>query len=584
MVGPKGKINSVGLVVVLVSLSPSSPQMCHRYHLQKFVFLERPSYKKLASLKWCDQATFNTQLTGVNQQIDTVVVPHLVDGALRIKCVNLEDRNKVSAYTEVVTTENFTYYFGFEDKDLNKTVGFLISSWEKSQLITELDLTYQFGHDAVTVFKTGFGSRGGGKINSAGCLNQYFKKHGTGSYRPKPSPACPPEDAHKHQYRRSQYSHDLLHAVIKQHTDVLLDGVERFAHSHNPHLMQLVGDSCSRGILTSGYIPKKTPLQPSKAAQAPSQPGQPPFQPVQPLSQPAQPPSLQPTQPPSQPAQPPPQSAQPLPQSTPLPSQPAQDPPQFAKPSSRVKTRAKQVTKRFNNKKKHFKSGAHPKGLGQGKATSKQRRAFLEVYSDAPALGFINTSHCDPNDKFTKVQRAELLKEASGNGWTYCEKVLEKGNDHLCLPTTCGYQFCFKHPSHQQLTEVRAFFSMEGLGLAMQLEHGIGHHFMGAAFSHHTSIPLCKRGNFVSVTNCNGDFLIVAWGFNGGHREVTERAERRGRVTPRVLREQVASHEATIASQHATIASQHAHIATLEARLREEGKSDGSDNDGCSPL
>jgi hypothetical protein len=68
-------------------------------------------------------------------------------------------------------------------------------------------------------------------------------------------------------------------------------------------------------------------------------------------------------------------------------------------------------------------------------------------------------------------------------------------------------------------------FAMDGLGLAMRIEHGIGHLFLGAKFSHQTCLPVCcqKSDGKLSVTNHEDNFLIVGWGSSGGSKEARRR-------------------------------------------------------------
>jgi hypothetical protein len=68
---------------------------------------------------------------------------------------------------------------------------------------------------------------------------------------------------------------------------------------------------------------------------------------------------------------------------------------------------------------------------------------------------------------------------------------------------------------------VNAMFAMDGLGMAVRIEHGIGHHFMGAKFSHQTCLPVCRRRSDgkLSVTNHEDNFLLVGWGGTGGAKE-----------------------------------------------------------------
>ena len=100
---------------------------------------------------------------------------------------------------------------------------------------------------------------------------------------------------------------------------------------------------------------------------------------------------------------------------------------------------------------------------------------------------------------------------------------LTSRND-FCLPTNCAYQFVFRSQDLKDRLEVDAYFAMEGLGLAVQLEHGILHHFMGAMSSHNTGLPVCRRlsDGFVTASNQENLMQIVGWGTCGGKREVSE--------------------------------------------------------------
>ena len=61
---------------------------------------------------------------------------------------------------------------------------------------------------------------------------------------------------------------------------------------------------------------------------------------------------------------------------------------------------------------------------------------------------------------------------------------------------------------------------MHGLGLAMPIAHGRGHHFLGAAFSHATSACVSspsEDGDTV-VWNNGSEVLVFAWGEGGGSK------------------------------------------------------------------
>ena len=58
---------------------------------------------------------------------------------------------------------------------------------------------------------------------------------------------------------------------------------------------------------------------------------------------------------------------------------------------------------------------------------------------------------------------------------------------------------------------------MDGLGLAMPIENGRGINFLGAAFTHATTVCIThyKRTGLIKWDN-NSDVFIFAWGETGG--------------------------------------------------------------------
>jgi hypothetical protein len=139
--------------------------------------------------------------------------------------------------------------------------------------------------------------------------------------------------------------------------------------------------------------------------------------------------------------------------------------------------------------------------------------------SHNPSFGFVNQSHIDTLDVLRPDQVAKWKLIATEKNWGSCCKILDQRN--FCLPTTCGYQFTFKDSARDSLA-VKAYFGMPGLGLAMQIEDGVAHHFMGAMLSHQTCLCVCQRKSdgHLSASNSDGQFLLVGWGTSGGSRDV----------------------------------------------------------------
>jgi hypothetical protein len=143
--------------------------------------------------------------------------------------------------------------------------------------------------------------------------------------------------------------------------------------------------------------------------------------------------------------------------------------------------------------------------------------------SNRPGYGFVNSTHVDSVDKLSPEQVQDWMAMAEENKHYYCQELLGRAGTDFCLPTTCGYQIVFQGDAQKHL-EVNAYFGMDGLGLAMQIVHGVGHHFLGAMFSHQTCLPLCHRlsDGKISASNHEDNCLIVGWGGTGGNREVAE--------------------------------------------------------------
>ena len=146
----------------------------------------------------------------------------------------------------------------------------------------------------------------------------------------------------------------------------------------------------------------------------------------------------------------------------------------------------------------------------------------IQAGSSNPTFGFVNSAHVDSCDKLEKDQIEDWQELAKHNRWKLCERYLAM--EDFCLPTNCGYQFVYNGEHTSQSVRMEAYFAMEGLGAAVQLQDGIFHHFMGAMFSHQTCMPLCKRVSDGYITGSNQDNImqIVGWGSCGGSREVAE--------------------------------------------------------------
>ncbi|CAB9520938.1 expressed unknown protein [Seminavis robusta] len=120
--------------------------------------------------------------------------------------------------------------------------------------------------------------------------------------------------------------------------------------------------------------------------------------------------------------------------------------------------------------------------------------------------GFANTGHIDTKDQLTDAQQKELHKNAVDSQ--------VKLRQFPGLPTTCAWQFVFRNTGASQHLKIHQHFTMHGLGVAMPIQHGLGHHFYGGVFEHNTSLCLveCTKDGLVSLSNHDDHFILFAWG------------------------------------------------------------------------
>lgn len=171
-----------------------------------------------------------------------------------------------------------------------------------------------------------------------------------------------------------------------------------------------------------------------------------------------------------------------------------------------------------------FTSGNHTTEYGN--KLSEEGLTILWQGSQQPTFGFIVETHVDKNDKPTGKQFRKMKQEASEQGKNYLLRVMDR-MQAFCLPTTCGYQYTFNSEEWKKELEVIAYFALDGLGLAVELEDGMFHHFFGAVFSHRTILPLCRKRSTgdVSSSNFEDAFLLLAWGASGGSPNIAAAEE-----------------------------------------------------------
>lgn len=143
-----------------------------------------------------------------------------------------------------------------------------------------------------------------------------------------------------------------------------------------------------------------------------------------------------------------------------------------------------------------------------------------------PTLGFHNDLHVDHCDKLTKDLQLQHQLECMTDP-SLC-RLFERFK--IGLPTTCGYQFLFnlENPSINPANLCpMQYFSCDGLGLAVQIQHGRSHSFLGWVFSHRTTACILYDSTNLQLylNNLHDIFMVYAWGRTGGSKEVKAYSE-----------------------------------------------------------
>ena len=99
----------------------------------------------------------------------------------------------------------------------------------------------------------------------------------------------------------------------------------------------------------------------------------------------------------------------------------------------------------------------------------------------------------------------------------------------VCFSTTCGYQILKNKslPSDSlRIIKLLQYKALNGLGLALELEDGLVHHFMGSLFTHQTcQFVGTLSDKRITFNNDTDSCTMLAWGEGGGDKEARARRE-----------------------------------------------------------
>jgi hypothetical protein len=154
----------------------------------------------------------------------SLVVPLLVDGNLRIKVVSKDEFNKASrsATFERATGARNQFLFGYESPNLDKCPGVLVSAWSLSDLVTPTKLSYKYPCAAADVYGKGYGAR-----DRSDCLGLNVYRSMRLTNRPHPTPFIADEDISKHQYYTQGQRQALLQPFLEKKLHQLTESAKQ---------------------------------------------------------------------------------------------------------------------------------------------------------------------------------------------------------------------------------------------------------------------------------------------------------------------------------------------------------------------
>ena len=154
--------------------------------------------------------------------------------------------------------------------------------------------------------------------------------------------------------------------------------------------------------------------------------------------------------------------------------------------------------------------------------TNKLQRGYSRI--SILTLDFANGTHVDCGDhhKSTTETCSTIIDDYASCGLNsesnkkkarlqYARNMISTVG--IGVPTTCGHCIFIGENSIFAEDDVMAYFCCNDLGISMQLQSNMYHHFHGYGFSHQTSVPIVVKDKKVYYTNTGVHTL--AWG-NGG--------------------------------------------------------------------
>ena len=216
-----------------------------RFFLQKFVYVNSDELKFLQNVTSPEMRSSFDRLVKKNPTC-LRLVPKYSGNVLRIKLVESFD----GIVGHQVSFGDWKYVFSQEGSDVVSSPGVLVSCWWKCPSVKHPRISNEEARHWIDCYGKGFGRRK--KTDSFG-LNVYTDDEGTLSHRPHPGVFTDVREIPFHQFKNKNFEFPLMRSCLEKRLHVLTASLKGKASLMHPGLMDIIGGSCTKRIVTTGF-------------------------------------------------------------------------------------------------------------------------------------------------------------------------------------------------------------------------------------------------------------------------------------------------------------------------------------------
>lgn len=216
------------------------------YIIRPLYYIKREDIDKIKDQK-PNEHQFVSALKEVCRKQKQIFVPKYAH-SVRVKVTSDEEFERCRESCAVVRHNDRELLIGEESANMDSTCGICVFSAIKDQpKAKEIRVSYRFCKLLHQVYGYGYNQRA--SVPSM-CFNSYRGKRLTS--RPGASPTVALEHVGEQQYKTERHSFPLCQAITEKVCNSLVKNAEIIAKHLNPGLMEVVGDSCKKSIMTCG--------------------------------------------------------------------------------------------------------------------------------------------------------------------------------------------------------------------------------------------------------------------------------------------------------------------------------------------